>query len=72
MFQLPSSSRVEKSRSTTLKGLVKEAYDGIFLGGAKIPTENDRDIANCLIKVADFYGVPDETLHDLSLSLIHI
>ena len=45
---------------------VKEAYDGIFLGGAKIPTENDRDIANCLIKVADFYGVPDETLHDLS------
>jgi len=45
---------------------VKEAYDGIFLGGAKIPTENDRDIANCLIKVANFYGVPDETLHDLS------
>jgi len=45
---------------------VKEAYDGIFLGGAKIPTENDRDIANCLIKVANLYGVPDETLHDLS------
>jgi hypothetical protein len=45
---------------------VKEAYDEVFLGGAKIPTENDRDIANCLIKVADFYGVPDETLHDLS------
>ncbi|MCP4274240.1 MAG: hypothetical protein GY781_20150, partial [Gammaproteobacteria bacterium] len=45
---------------------VKEAYDGIFLGGAKIPTENDSDIANCLIKVAQFYGVPDETLHDLS------
>jgi len=45
---------------------VKEAYDGIFLGGAKIPTENDRDIANCLIKVANFYGIPDETLHDLS------
>ena len=45
---------------------VKEAYEGIFLGGGKIPTENDRDIADCLIKVAQFYGVPDETLHDLS------
>jgi hypothetical protein len=45
---------------------VKEAYDGIFLGGGKIPTENDRDIANCLIQVAKSYGVPDETLHDLS------
>jgi hypothetical protein len=45
---------------------VKEAYEGIFLGGGKIPTENDRDISNCLIKVAQFYGVPDETLHDLS------
>jgi hypothetical protein len=45
---------------------VKEAYEGIFLGGGKIPTENDRDIANCLIKVAQCYGVPDETLHDLS------
>jgi len=45
---------------------VKEAYEGIFLGGGKIPTENDSDIANCLIEVANFYGVPDETLHDLS------
>jgi hypothetical protein len=45
---------------------VKEAYEGIFLGGGKIPTENDRDIANCLIEVAKSYGVPDETLHDLS------
>jgi hypothetical protein len=45
---------------------VKEAYEGIFLGGGKIPTENDRDIANCLIEVAKFYGVPDEILHDLS------
>ena len=33
---------------------------------SKIPTENDSDIANCLIKAADIYGVPDETLHDLS------
>ena len=45
---------------------VKEAYEGIFLGGGKIPTENDRDIANCLIEVAKSYGVPDEILHDLS------
>ena len=45
---------------------VKEAYEGIFLGGGKIPTENDRDISNCLIEVAKSYGVPDETLHDLS------
>ncbi len=45
---------------------VKEAYEGMFLGGGKIPTENDRDIANCLIKVAKSYGVPDEILHDLS------
>jgi hypothetical protein len=45
---------------------VKDAYEGIFLGGRKIPTENDRDIANCLIEVAKSYGLPDETLHDLS------
>jgi hypothetical protein len=45
---------------------VKEAYEGMFLGGGKIPTENDRDIANCLIEVAKSYGVPDEILHDLS------
>jgi len=45
---------------------VKEAYEGIFLGGGKIPTENDRGIANCLIEVAKSYGVPDEILHDLS------
>jgi hypothetical protein len=45
---------------------VKEAYEGIFLGGGKIPTENDRDIANCLIEVAKYHGVPDEILHDLS------
>ena len=45
---------------------VKEAYEGIFLGGGKIPTENDSDISNCLIEVAKSYGVPDETLHDLS------
>jgi len=45
---------------------VKEAYEGIFLGGEKIPTENDRDIANCLIEVAKSHGVPDEILHDLS------
>jgi hypothetical protein len=45
---------------------VKEAYEGIFLGGGKIPTENDRDISNCLIEVAKSYGVPDEILHDLS------
>jgi len=31
---------------------VKEAYEGIFLGCGKIPTENDKDIANCLIEVA--------------------
>jgi len=45
---------------------IKEAYEGMFLGGGKIPTENDRDIANCLIEVAKSYGVPDEILHDLS------
>ena len=45
---------------------VKEAYEGIFLGGGKIPTENDKDIANCLNEVAQYYGVPDEILHDLS------
>jgi hypothetical protein len=45
---------------------VKEAYEGIFLGGGKIPTENDSDISNCLIEVAKSYGVPDDILHDLS------
>jgi len=45
---------------------VKEAYEGIFLGGGKIPTENESDISNCLIEVAQSYGVPDEILHDLS------
>jgi hypothetical protein len=45
---------------------VKEAYEGIFLGGGKIPTENDNDISNCLTEVAKLYGVPDEILHDLS------
>ena len=45
---------------------IKEAYEGMFLGGGKIPTENDRDIANCLIEVAKSYGAPDEILHDLS------
>lgn len=45
---------------------VKEAYEGIFLGGWKIPTENESDISNCLIEIAKHYGPPDEILHDLS------
>ncbi len=45
---------------------VKEAFEGIFLDGWKIPTENDQDISRCLIEAAEHYGQPDETLHDLS------
>jgi hypothetical protein len=45
---------------------VKDASEGIFLDAWKIPTENENDISNCLIEAANYYGQPDEILHDLS------
>ena len=36
MFQLPSSSQVEKSRSTTLKGLVTPIYRDENLKGSTV------------------------------------
>jgi hypothetical protein len=45
---------------------VKEASEGIFLDSWKIPTENEKDISNCLIEAGKHYGLPDEILHDLS------
>jgi hypothetical protein len=45
---------------------IKEANDGIFLGSWKIPSENEKDISRCLTKTSEYFGEPEEVLHDLS------
>lgn len=50
---------------------IKDAYDGIFLQGWKIPTENEESISKCLLEGADHYGKPDEILHDLSQRMMN-
>jgi len=50
---------------------VKEASEGIFLDGWKIPSENENDISQCLIEASRSYGQPDEILHDLSEAMFN-
>ena len=50
---------------------VKDASEGIFLGSWKIPTENDKDISNCLKEAAKQYGQPDDIVHDLSMRMFN-
>jgi len=45
---------------------IKEVISGIMLDCWKIPTENEKDISDCLTQGSQRYGNPDGILHDLS------
>ncbi len=45
---------------------VKECLKNIMLDCFKIPTENEKDIRECLLDVGARFGHPDEIIHDLS------
>ncbi|MCU0981708.1 MAG: hypothetical protein MUF25_21365 [Pirellulaceae bacterium] len=48
---------------------IVEARHGLFLGTWKIASENVDDLLPCFRQAADWYGLPDEVLHDLSSAM---